>query len=169
MPKQPKPWRAFTCLRCDESSKTKFDHQKFCSKDCRYKYERENYQHKVIEPIAWSCECGEVFHRTHWRDRRRYCDRCRLKYKRIRYRIKTVKRQGAEFGMRISADEIAERDNYICHLCNEFVDMSLPRTSGWGGTVDHLLPISKGGLDVMDNVKLAHWSCNRKKGNRVDA
>jgi 5-methylcytosine-specific restriction endonuclease McrA len=45
--------------------------------------------------------------------------------------------------------------------------MSLPRTFGLGGTVDHVIPISKGGLDVMENVKLAHWTCNRQKGNKI--
>jgi hypothetical protein len=169
MPRQPKAWRDFSCLRCGVLSQTKYDQQKFCTRDCAYKYIRETYQYKEIAPISWTCECGEVFYRTHWRDRRRYCDKCRLKYKRARYRIKTVKRQGAQFGMRISVDQIAERDNYVCHLCDDFVDMALPRTLGLGATVDHLLPISKGGLDIMENVKLAHWSCNRRKGNRVDA
>jgi hypothetical protein len=169
MVKRVKDWREFSCLRCGLLTLTKYDHQKFCTRDCAYKYSRENYEYKVIVPIEWACECGEVFYRTHWRDRRRYCDRCRLKYKRARYRIKTVKRQGAQFGMRISVDQIAERDNFICHLCGQVVDMSLKRTFGFGATVDHVLPISKGGLDVMENVKLAHWSCNRKKGNRVDA
>ena len=169
MARKPKEWREFSCLRCEVVSKTKLDHQKFCTNECRLLWARETYEFRAIEPIEWKCECGEIFYRTHWRDRRRYCDRCRLKYKRIRYRIKTVKRQGAQFGMRIGVDQIAERDNFICHLCEGLVDMSLPRTNGLGATVDHLIPISKGGLDTLDNVKLAHWSCNRKKGNRVDA
>ena len=167
MPRKLKELREFVCVRCKVIGYTRYDHQRFCSTDCNHKFKKETYEHKVIEPFAWNCECGQVFFRTHWRDRRRYCDKCRLKYKRIRYRIKTVKRQGAQFGMRISADEIAVRDNFICHLCSQVVDMSLPRTFGFGGTVDHVIPISKGGLDVMENVKLAHWTCNRKKGNKV--
>ena len=169
MSKPLKEWREFNCQRCGVLGLTKRDAQKFCTRDCAYKFARENYEFRPIEPIAWSCECGEIFYRTHWRDRRRYCDKCRLKYKRIRYRIKTVKRQGAQNGMRIGADQIAERDNFVCHLCGGLVDMSLPRTQGLGATVDHVLPISKGGLDTLNNVKLAHASCNRKKGNRVDA
>jgi len=34
-------------------------------------------------------------------------------------------------------------------------------------SIDHIKPISKGGLHEWSNVQLAHFACNSKKGNRV--
>jgi 5-methylcytosine-specific restriction endonuclease McrA len=30
-------------------------------------------------------------------------------------------------------------------------------------TVDHIIPLAKGGTHTWDNVQLAHWSCNSDK------
>lgn len=50
----------------------------------------------------------------------------------------------------------------ICHLCGE------PITDMKQVTVDHVIPISKGGADTLDNMRPAHESCNRKKGNTYE-
>lgn len=63
---------------------------------------------------------------------------------------------------------IAERDNWTCWICELRIDPELPSTNRMGGTVDHVVPISKGGTDDWDNLKPAHWICNVKRGNRVD-
>ncbi|MEO1303442.1 MAG: HNH endonuclease [Pseudomonadota bacterium] len=34
-------------------------------------------------------------------------------------------------------------------------------------TIDHIVPISKGGADQLENLQLAHANCNKIKGNRV--
>ena len=34
-------------------------------------------------------------------------------------------------------------------------------------TVDHVIPRTKGGQDVIENVVLACWPCNQSKGNRL--
>jgi 5-methylcytosine-specific restriction endonuclease McrA len=34
--------------------------------------------------------------------------------------------------------------------------------------IDHLIPISKGGSDTLENVRPTHALCNLKKGNRND-
>jgi hypothetical protein len=36
-------------------------------------------------------------------------------------------------------------------------------------TIDHVIPISKGGTDEPDNLALSCFHCNRKKGNRTMA
>lgn len=58
------------------------------------------------------------------------------------------------------------RDNWICHLCNQAVDSELSRTDPMGATIDHVVPLSKGGSDSFENVRTAHFSCNVKKGSR---
>ncbi len=59
-----------------------------------------------------------------------------------------------------------------CHLCGERIDLTAPRqvgVEGWeiGLHIDHLLPISKGGADVLENVKPSHGKCNLDKGSTV--
>ena len=60
-----------------------------------------------------------------------------------------------------------------CHLCLGKIDLSAPRSayegSNWefGLHVDHVIPISKGGPDVLGNVRPSHAICNMKKGSRL--
>lgn len=49
----------------------------------------------------------------------------------------------------------------VCGICGEKIETM--RES----TVDHVVPLSKGGSNRMDNLQLAHEACNLKKGNAV--
>lgn len=59
-----------------------------------------------------------------------------------------------------------------CHLCNYSINLTAPKrqgkSEGWeyGLHIDHIIPISKGGSDTLDNVRPAHALCNLKKGVR---
>lgn len=58
---------------------------------------------------------------------------------------------------------IAERDGWKCHLCGLPVH---PTGRGKGSaTIDHVIPVSKGGSNALENLRLAHSSCNFKRGN----
>jgi 5-methylcytosine-specific restriction endonuclease McrA len=35
-------------------------------------------------------------------------------------------------------------------------------------TIDHIIPLSAGGDDTKANVRLAHFLCNSRRGNRGD-
>ena len=47
----------------------------------------------------------------------------------------------------------------ICYICEE------PFKSLKDITFDHYLPLSKGGFDLLDNFRLAHFGCNQLKAN----
>ena len=32
---------------------------------------------------------------------------------------------------------------------------------------DHIIPISLGGADILENIQIVHWICNREKGNKA--
>jgi hypothetical protein len=51
------------------------------------------------------------------------------------------------------------RDNYTCIYCQD---------SGVPLEADHLIPYSKGGLTVLENLGTACTPCNRSKGNKTD-
>ncbi|MGB5697222.1 MAG: HNH endonuclease [Polyangiales bacterium] len=67
--------------------------------------------------------------------------------------------------------EIAERDDWACHICGKGVPRVLIRgrfgIHPLAPTIDHVVPLSKGGPDMRANVKLAHFGCNSSKGNRT--
>jgi 5-methylcytosine-specific restriction endonuclease McrA len=62
---------------------------------------------------------------------------------------------------------IAERDGYMCQWppCGLPVDMMLSGLETWGPTVDHVIPVSKGGPDTPGNVQLMHRRCNIRKSD----
>lgn len=56
----------------------------------------------------------------------------------------------------------------VCAICGKPVDMSLKSPHPMSATVDHIIPVSKGGHpSAMDNLQLAHWICNRLKSNKL--
>jgi 5-methylcytosine-specific restriction endonuclease McrA len=56
---------------------------------------------------------------------------------------------------------IVMRDGPDCYLCNQGSDPSDP----WH--VEHVKPRSAGGTDDLENLALAHASCNLTKGTRA--
>lgn len=56
--------------------------------------------------------------------------------------------------------EIAKRDGWKCYLCGLVLTYST-------STLDHVLPLTRGGSHSLENAKLACDGCNSKKGNRT--
>jgi 5-methylcytosine-specific restriction endonuclease McrA len=59
--------------------------------------------------------------------------------------------------------QIKERDNYACLICV----VSLSVEPHLLLEVDHILPVSRGGLSVPENLQTLCWKCNRSKGAKV--
>lgn len=60
-------------------------------------------------------------------------------------------------------EHIKRRDDYTCKTCT----VSLADEPHLLLEVDHILPVSKGGLSTMDNLQTLCWRCNRTKSNKV--
>ena len=63
--------------------------------------------------------------------------------------------------------EIFERDGWICQLCDAPVDRLLSYPDPGSASLDHIMPLSRGGHHVRSNVQLAHLFCNLSKGARA--
>lgn len=63
----------------------------------------------------------------------------------------------------VLASEVFERDGWICGLCSS----PIPRDAVWpdllSPSVDHIVPLSRGGEHSMANVQASHLSCNSRK------
>jgi 5-methylcytosine-specific restriction endonuclease McrA len=62
---------------------------------------------------------------------------------------------------------IFERDGWKCGLCGDPVDSDLSYPHPQSASLDHIVPISRGGPHTYDNVQCAHLSCNRDKSDSV--
>jgi hypothetical protein len=58
---------------------------------------------------------------------------------------------------------IKERDNYTCQQCTASVAVEPNLLL----EVDHIIPVSKGGLSEVGNLQTLCWRCNRTKSNKL--
>lgn len=100
---------------------------------------------------------------------RLYCEACALHRRRDRAKDQEHRRralmQSAE-SERINSLEIYERDGWRCGLCYERVDAQLAWPHPQSPSLDHIVPLARGGHHVRTNVQLAHLTCNLSKGAR---
>lgn len=87
--------------------------------------------------------------------RRESMQRCR---RRRKARLRSVEHEDYTLG------EIAQRDGYRCGICHKAVPMGLKVPARRAPTIDHIIPIARGGHDVRPNVRLAHFICNSIRG-----
>lgn len=107
----------------------------------------------------------------------KYCcsNDCYKKYYNQQHEAKRrVKIQSAMVDKDITLQKLFMRDNGVCHLCGGLCDWNDKEERD--GTIicgneypsiDHVIPLSKGGMHAWDNVKLAHRLCNTCKSDKI--
>lgn len=58
--------------------------------------------------------------------------------------------------------QLINKNGATCALCGE------PIETMKDCTIDHIIPVSKGGLTTIENCQLAHRNCNLRKGNKEE-
>jgi 5-methylcytosine-specific restriction endonuclease McrA len=74
--------------------------------------------------------------------------------------------RGARRAERVDRKTIFLRDGWVCQLCRKKVNPKLPSTHRFGATLDHIIPVSRGGEHTPANLQLAHLACNSRKKDR---
>ena len=145
--------------------------RKYCSRNCedKYRYRRDQAKKILINTRSIKCrECGKHFS-THIKDRK-YCSKtCSNRYQwRKAYTLRRTRiKENGKIDHCISLEKLYKRDKGICHICTEKVNMNLNTNDNMYGSIDHVIPLAKGGTHTWDNIKLAHRICNSIKGAEV--
>lgn len=131
-----------------------------------------DYQNNIKE---YEClHCGNKFLSDKFR---KYCScECIKKsndyHKSVRRREKI--RTNGKYDWSISIPKLIKRDK-VCKLCGNPIDIN-DRVNAKGTvivgknypSIDHIIPVSKGGTHTWDNVQLAHVGCNTLKSNKTN-
>lgn len=145
--------------------------QKFCSASCRLRTSRPNGGQKYNKTCPVCANGFETL--THGKV---FCSaECRDVKRREKARAEaggcTHRRRAEKFGGKfefIDPMEIFRRDEWVCQICLAKVDQDVVWPHKLSATLDHIIPLSRGGDHVASNVRLAHWGCNSKKSNAID-
>jgi 5-methylcytosine-specific restriction endonuclease McrA len=109
-------------------------------------------RHRLKDPESHRAKCRA------YRERNLSAQRERERAKAPAYTaVRRARLAGARVKERIEHLVVAERDGWICHLCGDVVTRGT-----W--SIDHLIPLSRGGDHSYANVRLAHRLCNVRRG-----
>ena len=142
--------------------------RKFCSEACGAKRAQRR------DAVADCPTCGRQFRPRHgggqrvcslacrrWPERRIYpTDRERFAAAADRRR---AQKRGAGYE-RFLRREIYERDGWLCKLCGDPVDRT-GEDKHLRPSLDHIVPLARGGQHNRGNVQCAHWVCNSRKSH----
>lgn len=140
------------CVHCGSSLAIQRDGSRWCSGRCKARDYRQ-------APKEIRCPWCQEFFVPYGRSRA-----CSEECRKERDRVRLLK---AHTG--ISVEQLYLRDNGICGICNEHVPNNVDINHPQAPTRDHIIPISRGGTELNDNIQLAHRICNNKKHTKVYA
>lgn len=173
------------CLWCDQEFETNMPQKMCCSKNCSYEYQnkikREQWANEYLPREFYCMECGEkvitqvgitnsVFCSERCSERnnkRKQNKKNRHSYNQV-YKKRRKKQIQENFVEPVYYDHIYKRDGGVCQICGLMVHDHIDKNNTWGGTIDHIIPLSKGGKHHPDNCQLAHRICNSLKSDSMD-
>lgn len=156
-------------MECDAPVDHRDVRSDYCSPVCRDRW-TQGYVVGKERACAW---CSEPFLTR--RKSSSFCgERCMVLAERRVNRDDYARRNAAararRRGVRVERFdniEVFERDGWICYLCGFPTD----RSAAWPDlampSLDHVIPIAKGGEHSRANTKCAHLGCNLRKGVRL--
>jgi 5-methylcytosine-specific restriction endonuclease McrA len=150
-----------TCVACPTAFEATRRNHVYCSERCGKRTGQRRRRAGLAGPRQSTCDgCGTAYEAK--TNRTRWCSRlCANRH----YGNLRARQRARPSGDLYTDLEIFTRDGWVCHLCGDPVNRAVSRLHPDGATIDHLVPITRGGLDEPSNVATAHWRCNRAKGN----
>ena len=132
------------CACCGEQFFSQYAVALYCSDKCKKKAKRLRYKERNPEKAV----------------------ECRKKYTQDKHYIQRARKYGCAYEYGITRAKVAKRDNNVCQICGKVCN---PLDKTWGDfgpdypTLDHIIPLSKGGPHLWGNVQCACGECNSSK------
>lgn len=166
------------CLLCRTPHLAKSNTGKgLCCDECQTSRGSTFQWTNVCSPICVDCQKPREYGENTRSGKR--CSECHGPYeimiKRSQNRAGKARRRAKKKGAPrieggITLRKIAARDNDECHICGDAVQWNDSPQGNWYPSMDHVIPLAKGGCHTFDNIKLAHRWCNSIKcdGDHID-
>jgi len=135
------------------------------------------YDYHTRQQKEHPCEPCRDAKKQHWKERRlknkeslnAWSKAYRQLPERKKYELDSSKRRSGKFVGDYSRQTVLDVYGAVCYLCSNPINLEAPSVvglTGWenGLHIDHVVPISRGGLDELSNVRPAHAYCNQIKG-----
>lgn len=147
-----------------------------CSAECREEHSRRASREFSQQRKEETCgvrrcyQCGNEFIPEYGNKHRRFCSRRCLGtfVGRQNKRRRRIRKWQASYLYEHFADwEIFERDGWRCMICMLPIRREVDRLHLQAATIDHIVPLSRGGSHTRDNVQCAHRICNSLKNEML--
>lgn len=164
------------CAGCGVDLPVEFDGRvRYCGDECKPKCEAPEcgelaqangycgrhwcivYRDGELPELDYECvDCGKFVERSYGdrqqRKNRLRCDDCRV----LRYREHQTYRRNVQ--------KVGKAD---CGICDDPIDFDLKYPDPFSLSIDHIVPLSRGGTNNEYNLQPSHLRCNFKKRNNI--
>lgn len=155
------------CEQCNQLFNTKCMNKKYCSKKCQRRH--ANGYVGVFQPKLCACPvCNTIFVSS--RINSQCCsDECRKQLARItrKGRYKHLQHEG-KFDPSVTLVNVFNKFNGKCAICDKQMKMEGDWRSDDYPSMDHIIPLSKGGTHEWKNIQLLCRKCNCEKHDKID-
>lgn len=156
------------CIECGDHFVSRYA-RKYCSDRCMY---RHSYSYDPVEKVNKICSICKGLFTTTYRNSTFCSDSCREEGTKINNNERKSHRRRADkygsFYQKLNRHKVFKSDNYKCQSCGvRCLKSKIGTNHRREPTLDHIIPISKGGPHSYNNVQTLCRKCNNKKSNKI--
>lgn len=159
--------RCFECEKKDTQKRKQIkEYNKYIKKEIKKAINSKQLMLSICKQCGYLFIGNTLYCSKNCRDKGHTNRKDRLRYERAK--------QNGKIDYTITLDKLIKRDNNICYICNRECNLNdyiynenTFIAGNYYPSIDHVIPIAKGGTHEWDNIRLAHRICNSLKGDKV--